>query len=198
MTEEPDPDPAVVHLLGYPGTGKRTIAEAMVGLVPRDDQRLVMVDNHLTSQAILSALDSDGEGRLDPRVWDHVSDMRPPVFAAIAELAPPGRSYVFTNYATTDKVPETIERTQRLADERSSRYVPVILHCEVGELRRRVVEPDRVRHRKLRNPDVVAEDVASRVLVRPDSRHLLDLDVTHLSPAEAARRILAHAGLAPV
>jgi hypothetical protein len=181
--------PAVVHLLGYPGTGKRTI----VDLVPRDEHRFVLIDNHLVSNAVLAALDIDPHGRVDPRVWDHVDRMRPHVFAAIEELAPPGWSYIATNYAVTDVPAPSIPRLQALAAARASAYVPVVLHCtDEAEHRRRVVTPDRAAHRKWLDADGVIEDVAARVLVRPDSPHLLDLDVTTLSPVEAAEEVLAH------
>lgn len=184
--------PAVVHLLGFPASGKRTIGEALVASVPRDDQRFVLVDNHLTSRAVLAALDTDPTGRVDPRVWGHVSGIRVHVLAAIEEMAPPGWSYVFTSYVVHDVPSESIGRLQALAVTRASTYVPVVLHCDDEERRRRVVGPDRAAHRKWLDPDGVAEDVAARTLVRPDSPHLLDLDVTHLAPADAAEQVLAH------
>jgi hypothetical protein len=184
--------PAVVHLLGYPGTGKRTVGAALVGLVPRDDRRFVLVDNHLTGNAVLAALDSDPFGRKDPRVWDHIDALRVHVLAAIEELAPPGWSYVFTNYVTEDAPARTIPRLQELAVRRASPYVPVVLHCAEDEHRRRVAAPGRAARHKWIVPDEVMADVATRVLVRPDSPHLLDLDVTELSPQGAAERVLAH------
>jgi hypothetical protein len=185
--------PSIVHLLGFPGTGKRTVGAALVDLVPRDDHRFVLVDNHLTSAAVLGALDSDPYGRKDPRVWAHVARLRPHVLAAIEELAPPGWSYVFTNYVVADQASDSIPRVQELAAARASTYVPVVLHCtDEAEHRRRVVAPDREAHRKWLDPDGVMADVAVRALVRPDSPHLLDLDVTELEPAAAARQVLDH------
>jgi hypothetical protein len=184
--------PAIIHLLGFPGTGKRTIGAALVGLVPRDDHRFVLVDNHLTSRSVLAALDHDGTQRLDPQVWTYVGALRVHVLEAITDMAPPGWSYVFTNYVVHDTPSESIPRLRDLAETRSSTYVPVILHCAGDERRRRVVGPDRAQHNKWLDPDGVMADVATRVLVRPDSPHLLDLDVTALDPTPAAEAILAH------
>lgn len=184
--------PAVVHLLGYPGTGKRTVGAALVDLVPRDDHRFVLVDNHLTSKPVLAALDKDPAMPLDPRVWSYVTELRVPVFAAIEDLAPPGWSYVFTSYVVTDVPSQTIGRLHALAAARSSTYVPVLLHCADDERRRRVVGADRAAQHKWIDPDGVMADVAARTLVRPDSPHLLDLDVTDLEPAAAARQVLDH------
>jgi hypothetical protein len=184
--------PAVVHLLGYPGTGKRTIGAALVAAVPRDDHRFVLVDNHLTGDAVLAALDVDPRRRVDPRVWDHVSDVRRAVFAAIEEMAPPGWSYVFTNYMTDDAPAPALPQLRRLAEVRSSVYVPVVLHCAEDELRRRVVAPDRAAYRKWLDPDGVVADVATRRLIRPESTQLLDLDVTAMTPTAAADVVLDH------
>ncbi len=71
--------------------------------------------------------------------------------------------------------------------------MPVVLRCaDEAEHRRRVVGPDRAAHRKWLDPDGVMADVARRTLVRPDSPHLLDLDITALAPVEAAQRVLDH------
>lgn len=184
--------PAIVHLLGFPGTGKRTIGAALVDLVPGDDHRFVLVDNHLTSKAFLAALDVDPTRPVDPQVWIYVNAARAHLLAAIEAMAPPGWSYVFTNYVVEDSPSESIPRLQALAATRSSTYVPVVLHCDDDERRRRVVGPDRAAHRKWLDADGVLRDVATRTLVRPDSPHLLDLDVTDLSPTAAGEQVLAH------
>lgn len=184
--------PAIVHLLGYPGTGKRTIGAALVGSVPRDDHRFVLVDNHLTSQPVLAALDHDTTRGIDPQVWAYVHDVRAPVLSAIEEMAPPGWSYVFTSYIVEEKPSPTIGRLHDLTVARASVYVPVLLHCDGDERRRRVVGDDRAAQYKWTNPDAVMEDVDRLTLFRPDSPHLLDLDVTDLTPPEAAAQVLAH------
>jgi hypothetical protein len=183
---------AVVHLLGFPGTGKRTIGAALVDMVPRDDHRFVLVDNHLTSKAFLAAIDTDPTQPVDPEIWTYVGAARAHVLAAITAMAPPGWSYVFTNYVVTDVPSESIPRLRALAAARASTYVPVVLHCAEAEHRDRVVGPDRAEHRKWLDADGVMADVATRTLVRPDSPHLLDLDVTDLSPTAAAEQVLTH------
>ena len=184
--------PALVHLLGYPGTGKRTIGAALVDLVPRDDHRFVLVDNHLTSKPVLAALDKDPSVPLDTRVWGYVTDLRVHVFQAIEDLAPPGWSYVFTSYVVEDTPSQTPGRLRALAATRGSTYIPVLLHCADDERRRRVVGADRAGQHKWIDPDGVMADVATRTLTRPDSPHLLDLDVTGLTPTAAAEQVLAH------
>lgn len=186
----------IIHLLGYPGVGKYTVGRALCARAVAADQPMVLIDNHLTGNAVLAAIGADGVSDIPARAWDHVRDIRAIVYRAIEELAPPTRAFVFTNV-----VPEadaagavTIEQLQRLASARDARYVPVMLHCAPDELRRRVAAPGRSDRHKWIDPDGVHEYTQRRVLLRPDG--VFDLDVTELSPDDSASRILEHlAGL---
>lgn len=184
--------PAIVHLIGYPGTGKLTIATALVASVPRDDRRFVLVDNHLTGAPVLGVLDVDGTGVLDDDVWRRVAEVRVIVHDTIRDLAPASWSFVFTNVVTDASVEPSIERLRSLAADRDAIYLPVIVDCDPVERRRRVVSPDRRVHRKWIDPDQVESYVAAHRLVRPDDPDRLDLDVSHLDPEKAAAMILDH------
>ena len=134
-----------VHLLGYPAAGKRTVGTALVGASERAGDRFVLIDNHLSSNAILAVLDGDGGGRVGDQVWDLVDEVRQIVDRAILELAPPERSFIFTNSAMVGDVAgeRSLARVRTLARSRDSTYVPVVLRCERDELLRRVPNPDR-------------------------------------------------------
>lgn len=188
----PSHRPAVVHLLGFAGVGKRTIGAALVDLVPRDEHRFVLVDNHLTGNAVIAAVHGDSRAPIDPRVWPHVHEVRAHVMAAITELGPPGWTYVFTNLLVDEVPSPTLGRIRALAEHRSAPYVPVVLHCAEPEHRRRIDTPERAAGHKWTDPRAVRHHAATHTLTRPDSPHLLDLDVTTLAPAEAAERIRAH------
>lgn len=186
---------AVVHLIGHAASGKRTVAVAMAAAARAADPpvRLVVLDNHLTSQAVLAALDIAGDQTVEDVVWTYVSEIRDVVDRAIRALAPPDVVYVATNVITDVSVSNSISRLSALAADRGGAYVPVVLHCALDERLRRVVQPDRAALRKWTDPAGVAAYVAAHDIVVPDSPHLLELDVTDLSPTEAATRILAHA-----
>lgn len=58
----------IIHLIGFPGTGKYTIACEITKLA---DIRLV--DNHLINNIVLSIIPTDGITPLPVRVWENMS-----------------------------------------------------------------------------------------------------------------------------
>lgn len=180
----------IVHLLGLPGTGKYTLARALSQHAARVGDTFVVVDNHLTSRPVLEVVGADGLAPLDPGVWGLVGEIREVVYRAIEQLAPAERSFVFTNVLieSDPRSNAVVDRLKRLSQTRSSRYVAVMLACDEAELRRRVVSSDRSVRRKWIDPDAVAQFAARETLVRP-SGEVVDIDVTALSPADAAIEI---------
>jgi len=185
----------VVHLVGYPGVGKYTVATELARLAEERGRRLVVVDNHHTSNVIFSVLPVDGVSTLPDSVWDRVDEVRAALMRTIKELSPADWSFVFTN-VMTEGVPadhETLDRVRQLAESRNSHYVPVRLTCQIDELLRRVARPDRPTRQKWVDPAGVSTFVEGSELIRIAHSALLDLDVTDLAPSETAARILDHA-----
>jgi len=188
----------VVHLIGYPGVGKYTIARALIDLAEqRKYDRFVLVDNHLTSNVVFSVLDVDGVQELPARVWDHVDDVRDVLYRTIEELSPSGWSFVFTNVLVQDEPRDqpVVDRLRHLADERGSRYVPVQVNCAEREHLQRVPNVDRAARHKWIDPEAVQAFVIGKRLLRA-GRDQLDIDVTNLAPIEAADMILRHLDVA--
>lgn len=192
----------IVHLLGFPAVGKRTVAVALVAASEAaTGRRFVLLDNHLTGNPILAVLDRGGAGTVAQEVWDLVGEVRDVQDRAILRLAPPDRSFVFTNAAMAgdDNGIRAVARLQRLAAARGSAYVPVVLRCDPAELLERVPNADRAAHGKWVVPAEVAAHVAGRQALVPDHPDRLELDTSELAPVEAAQRILDHlATVAPV
>ena len=188
--------PAIVHLLGYPGVGKYTVARELVRLASSDDRRFVLVDNHLTSNVIFSVLPVDGADPepLDRAVWDRVDEVRAALHGTIRDLSPRGWSFVFTNVALEGDAVDrrSVARVRELADARRSHYVPVRLHCDTDEHLRRVVRPDRIERMKWIDSDAVRDYSASAPLITVDHPALLDLDVTHRTANDTATAVLDH------
>ena len=187
----------IVHLVGFPAVGKRTVAVQLVaGSEAVLGQRFVLVDNHLSGNPILAVLDHGGSGHVGTEVWDLVDEVRDVVDRAIRDLAPPERSFVFTNAAMVGDASGTraVARLRRLAEARQSTYVPVVLSCAPDELLRRVPAPDRRSHGKWTAPAEVAAHIDRHAVLRPDSPHLLDLDTTSMPATQSARAILDHLG----
>jgi hypothetical protein len=186
--------PVIVHLIGFPAAGKLTIARAIAGMAERQGSHFVVVDNHHTSNVIFAVLDVDGIRELPPEVWDRVREVRNVVMRSIEELSPRDWSFIFTNVLTerdpTDRA--VVDGLAQLAAKRSSHYVPVRLHCDTEVLLGRVDNADRRERLKSIDPVGVRALIDSTRLIDVRPHTALDLDVTNLSPTDAAARILDH------
>jgi hypothetical protein len=186
--------PAIVHLIGFPGVGKFTIAGQIARLAQERGDRFVVMDNHLTSNVIFAVMEVDGVKPLPQQVWDHVGGVREAVYRAIEELSPRDWSFVFTNVLTEDHPDDVAapERLARLAEARGGPYVPVRVHCDRDELRRRVVNETRRERMKWVDADAVTAFAEGRQLVVLDGRTPFDIDVTETAAVDAAAQILDH------
>lgn len=97
--------------------------------------------------------------------------------------------------ASDPRGPAVIERLRRLAFARSTKYVPVMLRCDLDEPRRRVSAPERAARHEWVDSDGVESFVTDEELLQPEVG-VIDVDVTELTPSESATRILRHAGVA--
>jgi hypothetical protein len=179
----------IIYLIGHYGVGKLTVAKALCAATGAR-----LLDNHLINNVIFSLVRADGRTPLPPGVWDHIGQIREIAFEAIETLAPPEYSYVLTNALTDDPVDRHwFGRTVELARRRNSVFIPVLLDCDEAENARRIDTPDRAAN--LKHTDAASALVRRRT-VKPlpiDHPNLMSLDTTHLPPADAARKIIAHA-----
>jgi hypothetical protein len=184
--------PAIVHLIGYPATGKYTVAKAVVAAARSAGTRVVLMDNHASGNLVLSVLDGDGTQRLPPAVWERVGEIREIVYRTIEDLSPPDRSFVFTNVLRAgDRADEAVvERLAALASARGSIYLPVRLTCDVGTLLTRVPDDDRRARHKWIDPDAVGTFIATTDMVDLRAHQPVDVDTTTDPPEQSAQRIL--------
>jgi ABC-type cobalamin/Fe3+-siderophores transport system ATPase subunit len=178
----------IFHLIGFPGTGKRTIASEICAATGA-----VLVDNHLINRPIFAVIPRGVAP--SQRVWDNVGCVRAAVLDTIAHISPPDWSFVLTNVLLEDDPDDRrgYESIKAMAGARGAAFVPVRLHISVEENTRRIVNTDRAEHLKLMDPGAPARLAAGPGLLRVAHPNLLEMDVTDLSAAEAAARILAHA-----
>lgn len=179
----------IIYLIGYAGTGKYTIAREIVALTG-----VVMVDNHLINNPVFSVVGVDGIKPLPAGVWEKIAGIRRIVLDTVAELASPEASFIFTNELFEGQSVDRLlfEEIADLAAKREGLFVPVILRCEPEELYRRVASPERAVRFKLRNADWTRESIRAYSLLHVDHPNRLELDVTNLSPIEAAQAIIAY------
>lgn len=186
--------PAIVHLVGFPGAGKYTVAQAIVRAAAESGERYLLIDNHYTSNVIFGVMEVDGIVPLPRAVWDRVDEVREAVFKAIEQFSPPEWSFVFTNVLTMEEPrdPPAVHRLAALAAARGCPYVMVHLRCDEAELIRRVPNDDRRARMKWLDAEAVRRFMHGRTLLTIDGHAPFELDVTATSPDDTARRVLGH------
>ena len=177
---------SLVYLLGSPGVGKRTVAEALGARTGA-----LVLDNHRISLPIMSLFGWDGRERLPPEVWGYVNAVRSAVLDALADIAPRDTSYVLTNALEVGHE-AWFDRIEGVARTRGSVFVPVLLECELEEQLRRVTSQDRVVRLKLSDPEHAREFIAGTEFFRPTGPDALVVDTTRRSPEDSAAVIADH------
>jgi hypothetical protein len=180
----------VVVLLGFPGTGKYTIAKevrAQYECVGRDVR---VIDNHYTANLVFGVLPLvDGYRAIPPETWPHVGRVRAALWDAILELSAPETSFVFTTDISAAEGASHLDPYRRIAVERGSTFVPVRLLCDADELARRIVSAERRERSKWLDADGVRHKHATNTVLEPADPATRTVDVTSLAPADAAAHI---------
>ena len=180
----------VAVLLGFPGTGKYTIAKELRDQYRRDGRDVRVIDNHYTANLVFGVLPLvDGYRAIPPETWPHVGRVRAALWDAILELSAPETSFVFTTDISAEEGATHLEPYRRIATERGSTFVPVRLLCGADELARRIVSPERRERSKWLDADGVRHKHATQTVVEPDDPTTLTLDVTSMAPADAAAHL---------
>jgi hypothetical protein len=189
--------PAVYQLLGFPGTGKYTIARAMVEELAARGEPAALLDNHATANLVWSLVPA--ARRFDDDVMARLTELRMLLLDAAAQLTGPEHSVVFTNFVPASRPGAILDRHRALAEQLGLPLVGVVLRCDPEEVLRRIPNDDRAARLKLADPDR-ARTVMAEGMTLPDWPDLVDLDTTGLTAGEVARRIIALAdarGTAP-
>ena len=174
----------LLYLHGAPASGKRTVAEAVV---QRTGGRLF--DNHAAMDFARTVLDFDGPG-----FWELVHAAR---LLALEKAAQHGAGLVvYTScYSHPDDLP-LLEDFERVIARHGGALLPVFLSCSRTTLEERVGSPDRVARRKVASKDGLDRCLARWNLVPVPRANCLTVDTDAAGPAEAARTIVTHFGLA--
>lgn len=170
----------VLHLNGWPGTGKRTIAGIVAA---RLGARLL--DNHV----MLNPAEALFE-REDPHHAALLDAVRR-LTMAYAEKVPPGTPIIATDALGDDEADALLfNRYRTLAARRDGRLISVVLDISWQENVRRLQGAERAGQRKLTRPGVL-RDLRDRYrLLRPADVEAMCLDVSDLAAEDAASRIL--------
>lgn len=178
----------VYQLLGFPATGKYTIAKAMVEQLKARGEPVALLDNHATANLIWSLVPD--ARRFDADVMAKMNELRMVLLDAAETLTDPDHSIVFTNFVPAGRAVTLLDRHRDLAHQLGARFVPVVLHCEQDEVLRRIPNPDRADRMKLIDT-TRAREVMAEGMTLPNWPELVDLDITGCSPAQAAASVIA-------
>ena len=181
-----------IYIIGYPGTGKYTIAKEIC----ESDKDFRLVDNHLVNNPVFSIIHQDGKTPLPQQVWDNVGRIWDVILDTMVNLSPKDYSFVMTNFLHKACPDDSLwfETVRDMAEKkRGSLFIPVHIHCSIEENKKRVIRPDRAMRMKCIDPDLVENWHNHDAIIDVDHPNFLELDVTDLSPQDSVRAILKHA-----
>lgn len=174
----------VIHLLGYPGVGKYSIAKEFAKLAG-----FRILDNQLINNPVFTVVGADGVTPLDSRVWGYCERIRQIVLEAVSELAEPDANFVLTNFPTSDD-DIALSKTIAIFESRGSGYYPVYLTCDLDTHKQRVVSEDRVHRMKEIDPNGPEKNRNNKPLYYLDYPNRLEFDISSGTPHSAALEIL--------
>jgi hypothetical protein len=194
----------IIHLNGFPGTGKLTIARELVdmlnsfpdALVQREKQSLnaaKLVHNHLLINPADSVLHRTQTGYQRLR-----KAIRDAVFTTLTnEKETHGTTYVFTDWQSGDDIgTQVCEDFSAMSRSRGCEFIPIIITCDKEENARRITNDGRTRWSKVTDSDQLLQ---WRQQMDPPPVYefhghekRLEIDVTKLSAKQAAETILRH------
>ena len=152
-----------------------------------------LVDNHYVNNPIFGLVDNDGVRPLPDGTWDRVGEVRDAIVNTVETLSPRDWCFIFTNDLIESLEERAwVDRLAAVAHTRGSRFVPVRLLCEVEELCRRIVSPERRLLMKSTDPQWIRRRAESQEVLNPGVPSTLTLDITSMPPDRAAGRILSH------
>ncbi len=178
----------LLYLIGFPGVGKYTIAQALTPFSYK------VVDNHLINNPIFSLLNLDGQEEVPPVAWHYINKIRTTVLSFV--VYDYQSNYVLTNVLYNEEGDHKfLKHIEQIATQRESLFVPIILTIQQDEHIKRLTHQERKKYFKLTNVNSIDPEHNPRMhsgLIQLDHVNRLTLDVTLLTPQEAAKAITDH------
>lgn len=169
----------LIYLIGKAGTGKYTIAKELGKF------GYCIADNQLVNNPIFALLNYDGYSKIPQFAWDTIKQIRDIILDFIANER--SNNYVLTNCLFEEEGDRKLyHQIKETAAKRGSLFIPVKLNISVEENARRINNPERA----LRYKSLALDEDHEKPLLTIEHSNLLELDVTNISAANAAKEIL--------
>lgn len=167
-------EPLTIHIVGWPGSGKRTIGLALADMLGGR-----LIDNHLMLNPASALFD-----RSDPRHAALRRIVRSSIYDAAMTLAA-SVPLIFTDALEESPADRAlIAPTLDFARRRGGRIQPFTLQISEQENLRRLCDPERRGQSKLMDPDILKKYRRDLSLLRLEGQ--IEIPVGSLSPKEAA------------
>ncbi|KAI9722747.1 MAG: hypothetical protein M1828_004443 [Chrysothrix sp. TS-e1954] len=174
---------------GFPGSGKLTIAKALTALLNEQDS--ILIDNHQLIDPVEKLL-----SRADPGYQAARRHARSNAFETfVRSPAMASKLVVFTDFQSNNDLGRGVAAEYEQAAQKSGRtFMPVNIECSVKVNLQRVQTLGRKDSAtgKMIDAELLREMRSKSKLFTFDDCEVLELDVTHLTAAEAARKLLEH------
>lgn len=180
----------LVHLIGLPGVGKLTIARELASALPAH-----LIDNHSINNLVFPLMHVDKGKLVSEEVWVEIRKIKAAVLAVLTNLAPREDNYIFTNVLmeSDENDHKAAARTRAAIETRDGLYVPIILTCAKDEHFTRYSQPTRRERLKLTDKNYYERmHEEGEQPLRQKLATELEIDVTSLTPAQAAAAIKTH------
>lgn len=172
----------VIYLIGKPGVGKHTISKELA------QKGYIICDNQLINNPIFALINYDGLTKVPDRAWEAIAQIREAVFDFLSSWKQ--GSFVLTSCLFENEGDrKCFLQVESIAMKRGSIFIPVKLYISEEEHLKRIVEPSRRERWKSIDPKYV---YATDPVISIQHPNLLELEITDLSPAQAAEFILEH------
>jgi hypothetical protein len=189
----------IIHINGFPGTGKLTIAREVVTILHEhfaasgSGEQVKLVHNHLMINPADAVLH-----RTQPGYQKLRKALRDAVFSTLKnEPATFTTVYLFTDWQSGDDVgTEVCKDFQSMAHERGCDFIPITITCGQVENIARLRDSDRELWHKLTDAELLVrfrEQLHPPPVYRFENLETrLEFDVTDLSALQAAEHIVRH------
>ncbi|KAM0354937.1 hypothetical protein ACHAPU_000777 [Fusarium lateritium] len=178
----------IIHINGFPGTGKLTIARKLVALLGAQNGKLV--HNHLLI---------DPAGAILPRTSSDYQPLRRAIRTAIFDTLATSQDtfdsiFVFTDFQSDDAIGRGVmEEYRAMASRRGCAFVPITVTCSMEENMRRLVSTERTQHGKLTDAELMAHVRDTSIIHQtPEDHWGMELNLTELDADMAAAMLYKH------